>query len=54
LPFAVSACRDSLHGSSGALRVEDVLVLLSKSGETKETLELRRLFSGEGRANCYG
>lgn len=39
---------DSLHGSSGALRVEDVLVLLSKSGETKETLELAQIIFRRG------
>ena len=34
---------DSLHGSSGAVRREDVLVLLSKSGETLETCRLASL-----------
>lgn len=34
---------DSLHGSSGALRPEDVLVLLSKTGETQETCQLAEI-----------
>jgi arabinose-5-phosphate isomerase len=37
---------DSLHGSSGAVRPEDVLVLLSKSGETMETCKLAQLVAG--------
>jgi len=34
---------DSLHGSSGAIRKEDVLVLFSKTGETTETCKLAQL-----------
>jgi D-arabinose 5-phosphate isomerase GutQ len=34
---------DSLHGSSGAIRPEDVLFLLTKSGETTETCMLAKL-----------
>jgi arabinose-5-phosphate isomerase len=34
---------DSLHGSSGAVRREDVLVLFSKTGETQETCALASL-----------
>ncbi|PWH19558.1 MAG: hypothetical protein DDG59_02695 [Anaerolineae bacterium] len=34
---------DSLHGSSGAVRNQDVLVLLSKSGETIETIQLAEI-----------
>jgi arabinose-5-phosphate isomerase len=34
---------DSLHGSSGAIRQEDVLVLFSKTGETSETCNLATL-----------
>jgi arabinose-5-phosphate isomerase len=34
---------DSLHGSSGAIRSEDVVVLLSKSGETTETTQLAQI-----------
>ena len=34
---------DSLHGSSGAVRAEDVLVLFSKTGETSETCKLATL-----------
>ncbi len=37
---------DSLHGSSGAIRQEDVLVLFSKTGETSETCNLARLVKG--------
>ena len=39
---------DSLHGSSGAVKSADVLFLLSKSGETKETCDLARIVSGRG------
>jgi len=39
---------DSLHGSSGAVKVDDVLFLLSKTGETKETCDLARIVSGRG------
>jgi arabinose-5-phosphate isomerase len=34
---------DSLHGSSGAIRQEDLLVLFSKTGETSETCNLATL-----------
>lgn len=34
---------DSLHGSSGAVRQDDVLVLFSKTGETTETCSLATL-----------
>ncbi len=34
---------DSLHGSSGAVRDNDVLVLFSKTGETVETCKLAKL-----------
>ncbi len=34
---------DSLHGSSGAIRENDVLVLFSKTGETVETCKLATL-----------
>lgn len=37
---------DSLHGSSGAVRPEDVLVLISKTGETRETRELAEIAAG--------
>jgi arabinose-5-phosphate isomerase len=39
---------DSLHGSSGSVRREDVLVLFSKTGETSETLKLAQLTSARG------
>lgn len=39
---------DSLHGSSGAVRPEDVLVLLSKTGETQETCKLAELAAERG------
>jgi arabinose-5-phosphate isomerase len=39
---------DSLHGSSGAVRPEDVLVLLSKTGETQETCQLAELAAERG------
>ena len=39
---------DSLHGSSGAVRVQDVLVILSKSGETMETVKLARIVAERG------
>jgi len=39
---------DSLHGSSGAVKSEDVLFLLSKTGETKETCDMARVVSGRG------
>ena len=31
---------DSLHGSSGAVKADDVVVLFSKTGETTETIKL--------------
>lgn len=34
---------DSLHGSSGAVKPEDVVVLLSKTGETSETCKLAEI-----------
>lgn len=37
---------DSLHGSSGSVRQEDVLVLLSKTGETTETCQLAEIVAG--------
>jgi len=39
---------DSLHGSSGAVKMEDVLFLLSKTGETSETCDLARIVSERG------
>lgn len=39
---------DSLHGSSGAVKEEDVLVLLSKTGETLETCQLAEIVSQRG------
>lgn len=39
---------DSLHGSSGAVKMEDVLFLLSKTGETSETCDLARIVCGRG------
>lgn len=39
---------DSLHGSSGAVKVDDVLFLLSKTGETKETCDLARIVAQRG------
>jgi arabinose-5-phosphate isomerase len=39
---------DSLHGSSGAVKAEDVLVLLSKTGETRETCELAEIVGERG------
>lgn len=39
---------DSLHGSSGAVKTEDVLVLLSKTGETKETCQLAEIVHQRG------
>lgn len=39
---------DSLHGSSGAVKEEDVLVLLSKTGETLETCKLAEIISQRG------
>lgn len=37
---------DSLHGSSGSVRPQDVLVLLSKTGETAETCQLAEIVIG--------
>ena len=39
---------DSLHGSSGAIKEEDVVVLLSKTGETMETCHLAEIVSKRG------
>ena len=39
---------DSLHGSSGAVKLDDVLFLLSKTGETSETCDLARIVSERG------
>ena len=39
---------DSLHGSSGAVKEEDVLVLLSKTGETQETCQLAEIVNPRG------
>ncbi len=39
---------DSLHGSSGAVKKDDLLFLLSKSGETQETCDLARIVAGRG------
>lgn len=36
---------DSLHGSSGALKDDDLLVILSKTGETRETRQLAEIAS---------
>lgn len=39
---------DSLHGSSGAVKKEDLLVLLSKTGETQETVQLADIVHQRG------
>jgi arabinose-5-phosphate isomerase len=39
---------DSLHGSSGAVKPEDVLFLLSKTGETRETCQLAEIVQPRG------
>jgi D-arabinose 5-phosphate isomerase GutQ len=39
---------DSLHGSSGAVKKDDLLFLLSKTGETRETCDLARIVAGRG------
>ena len=39
---------DSLHGSSGAIKADDVVVLLSKTGETTETCKLAEIVSKKG------
>lgn len=39
---------DSLHGSSGAVKSDDVLFLLSKTGETRETCDMARVVSERG------
>ncbi len=39
---------DSLHGSSGAIKPTDVLVILSKSGETAETTQLAKIAFTKG------
>jgi arabinose-5-phosphate isomerase len=41
---------DSLHGSSGAVKPEDVLFLLSKTGETRETCNLAEIVKPRGSA----
>lgn len=39
---------DSLHGSSGAVKTDDVLILLSKTGETLETCQLAEIVNPRG------
>jgi arabinose-5-phosphate isomerase len=39
---------DSLHGSSGAVKINDLLVLLSKTGETQETCQLADIVHQRG------
>jgi arabinose-5-phosphate isomerase len=39
---------DSLHGSSGAVKPDDLLVLLSKTGETRETCQLAEIVNQRG------
>jgi D-arabinose 5-phosphate isomerase GutQ len=39
---------DSLHGSSGAVKNNDLLVLLSKTGETQETCQLAEIVHQRG------
>jgi arabinose-5-phosphate isomerase len=39
---------DSLHGSSGAVKEEDMLVVLSKTGETLETCKLAEIINQRG------
>ena len=39
---------DSLHGSSGAVKAEDVVVLLSKTGETVETCKMAEIVARRG------
>jgi arabinose-5-phosphate isomerase len=39
---------DSLHGSSGAVKQDDLLVLLSKTGETSETCKLAEIINQRG------
>lgn len=39
---------DSLHGSSAALRPDDVLVLLSRTGETSESVQLAEIVRERG------
>jgi arabinose-5-phosphate isomerase len=39
---------DSLHGSSGAVKKDDLLVLLSKTGETQETVQLAEIVHQRG------
>ncbi len=41
---------DGLHGSSGAIKEDDVVVLLSKTGETTETCKLAEIVSKRGAA----
>ena len=42
---------DSLHGSSGAVKSDDVLFLLSKTGETKETCDMARVVPSQGQSH---
>jgi arabinose-5-phosphate isomerase len=39
---------EALHGSSGAVQAGDLLILLSKFGETRETVELARIAAKAG------
>lgn len=39
---------DSLHGSSGALKEDDLLVIISKTGETRETRKLAEIVAARG------
>jgi D-arabinose 5-phosphate isomerase GutQ len=39
---------DSLHGSSAAVRSDDVLFLISRGGETEETCRLAEIAAGRG------
>lgn len=39
---------DALHGSMGALRSNDILIAISRGGESAEVNELVRLLQGEG------
>ncbi len=39
---------DALHGDMGAIAEEDVAVLISKSGETRETVEIIPFLRGQG------
>ena len=48
--YALDAC-EALHGSMGIICEDDVLIMLSKSGETKELITL--LHALRGKANSY-